>query len=231
MQNLATYFPSGLLIVFSVLLLLLSACKKDEIDTNSGPPPPAQTPHPFGYEKYFGGSERDYFNDMVLLPDSSLVATGYSVVNADTQLFLVRFDLEGQELFSQIYGGNGSDVGRQVIATDDGNILVCGTTTSFGNADQIYLLKADLNGNVLWSDDYGGTFDETGFSVTQSLDGGYAVGGHIDSSGSKQVDQYLMKVDANGAFQWHAHYGDSAIDQLTQVRQVAAIIFWGRRML
>jgi hypothetical protein len=81
----------------------------------------------------------------------------------------------------------------------DGGYIVAGITNSFGagNADA-YLIKADTNGNTLWTKTFGGTDYDTAYAVRQTADGGYIVAGGTVSFGAGTGDMYLIKTDASG---------------------------------
>lgn len=58
---------------------------------------------------------------------------------------------------AKYYGGDSLDYGMQILKTDDNNYLILGNTSSKGAGDSdVYLLKVDENGNVLWEHTYGG---------------------------------------------------------------------------
>jgi hypothetical protein len=74
---------------------------------------------------------------------------------------------------------------------------VAGYTGSFGGSD-IFLIKTDANGNIIWSKTYGGTNNDWAFSVQQTYDGGYILAGETWSFGAGRGDIFLIKTDVNG---------------------------------
>jgi hypothetical protein len=60
---------------------------------------------------------------------------------------------------------------------------------------------------VQWSRTYGGAGDECAFSIVQTMDGGYALGGCTNSYGAGGYDFWLVKTDAAGNVQWNRTYG------------------------
>jgi len=62
----------------------------------------------------------------------------------------------------------------------------------------VYLLKTDANGDVLWSRTYGGRGEDMAYSIQQTPDGGYIIAGVTSSFGAGGGDVYLLKTDANG---------------------------------
>jgi len=111
-------------------------------------------------------------------------------------------------LWTREYGGDSADYGYAVRQTTDGGFIVTGWTTSFGMGSRdVYLIKSDSLGNNLWTKTYGGTDWDEGWSVQQTLDGGYVVVGNTYSFGSGSGDIFLLKINANGDTLWSRTYG------------------------
>jgi hypothetical protein len=78
---------------------------------------------------------------------------------------------------------------------------VAGYTRSFsGGRDDVFLIKTDANGNIIWAKTYEGTDDDMdrAYAVQQTYDGGYIVAGSTRSFGAGRVDIFIIKTDANG---------------------------------
>jgi hypothetical protein len=93
--------------------------------------------------------------------------------------------------FAKIYGGTWDDWANSVQQTSDGGYILAGLTYSFGAGYyDIFLIKTDVNGNIIWAKTYGGTYWDWAYSVQQTSDGGYIVAGGDNF--------FLIKTDANG---------------------------------
>ena len=128
----------------------------------------------------------------------------------------------GDTLWTQTYGGSGDDYGQSIQQTTDGGYIIAGYTDSFGagNVD-FYLVKTDADGDVLWTQTFGGDGWDFSYSVQQTADGGYIVGGYSTSFGAGDADFYLVKTDADGVSVWAQIYGGSEHDYGHSVRQTA----------
>ena len=129
----------------------------------------------------------------------------------------------GQEVeWRQTYGEIGSDSGRSVQQTSDGGYIVTGTTVSYGNGySDLWLIKTDSGGNEEWSQTYGGSSDDSGYSVQQTTDGGYIVTGFTYSFGNGDKDLWLIKTDSGGNEEWSQTYGGSSDDSGYSVQQTS----------
>ena len=134
--------------------------------------------------------------------------------------------LSGEIEWQKTFGGSGDDVARSVIETNDGGYAVIGYTNSINGdivdktneENDFWVLKLDKNGTIEWNRTYGGSGDDKGRAIIQTLDGGYAITGpskSADGDGSNnqgQHDHWLVKLDASGSIQWEKSYGFAGHD-------------------
>jgi hypothetical protein len=113
--------------------------------------------------------------------------------------------------WTQPYGGTDWDCAQSVVQADDGGYVMAGTTKSYGAGGyDFWLVKTNANGNIQWSERYGGTNDEMAYSLIRTSDGGYAIAGWTTSYGAGSSDVWLVKTDANGNMLWSSAYGGTA---------------------
>jgi hypothetical protein len=125
-----------------------------------------------------------------------------------------------QNTFEKCYGGSNEDQSFSVIQTSDSGYIIAGFTRSFGASySDAYLIKTDINGNILWYKLYGGWYEDDALSVKQTADGGFILAGGTWSFGSGAEDIYLIRTDENGNLIWDKTYGGSEIDVAMSVSQ------------
>lgn len=74
---------------------------------------------------------------------------------------LVKFSATGNVEWSKAYGGGSFDQFSRILTCSDGNFLVMGQTMSMGaGGSDIYVVKVDGSGNVLWERTCGGSSTE-----------------------------------------------------------------------
>jgi hypothetical protein len=137
-------------------------------------------------------------------------------------VYLVRTDANGQEVWSKTFGGTGDDTANSVQVTTDGGYIIAGRTESFGaGGNDVYLIKADSDGNKIWSRTFGGTKDDRAYDVKQTTDGGYVIVGTTYSFGAGVSDVYQIKTDANGIETWSEYHGGINGDHGRKVLQTS----------
>lgn len=124
-------------------------------------------------------------------------------------------------------GGSGEDEGNDIVATPDGGYLIVGTTNSTDGAisdktttdNDIWVIKADSNGSLVWSKTYGSSQNDKGYGIVATNDGNYVVSGYV-SSGDGDVstfegfhDYWIFKISPTGDIIWEKSFGFSGSDQ------------------
>ncbi len=147
-----------------------------------------------------GGEWNDWFegDSVQQTDDGGYIVTGTHYYNStySGDAILVKTYNNGLIKWNKTFGGPGSDHGSSVQQTVDGGYIVAGGTNSFGAGDSdIYLVKADTNGDILWRRTFGGAKWDYGASVEQTKDGGFIIAGSTASSGAGKSDVYLIKID------------------------------------
>ncbi|MEW6222831.1 MAG: hypothetical protein AB1476_05970 [Candidatus Hadarchaeota archaeon] len=174
--------------------------------------------------KISGGSASESGHSVAKTSDGGYVVAGWtsSFGSGSDDVYLVKTNSAGENLWAKSHGGSGTDWGESVALAENGGYMVAGRTTSFGaGSNDFYLIKTDSAGENLWSKTYGGTADEWAFSLNATSDGGYIIGGHTSSYGAGRDDFYLVKVDASGGVLWENTYGGENNDRCFSVVQTS----------
>ena len=125
---------------------------------------------------------------------------------------LIKWDSSGQIIWNRTWGGASNDYGYGIWG-DGANLYTCGGTTSYGAGSvDMFLIKWDLDGNVLWYRTWGGTANDGSYGLWGDGAGGIYVGGYTYSSGAGSSDLALVKWDTSGNLQWSRTWGGTAYD-------------------
>jgi hypothetical protein len=174
------------------------------------------------WTKTFGGIGLDEGKHVVQTSDGGYIISGLtgSFGAGSYDLYLIKTDVNGNSLWTKTLGGTGQDEGRDVRQTSDGGYIISGLTTSFGaGGSDVYLLKTDINGVLLWAKTYGGSGTDIGNASQQTSDGGYIVAGTTDSSSTGKSDIYLIKTDNTGNSLWRKTFGGTNLEYVFSCQQ------------
>ncbi len=179
---------------------------------------------PMAWDQIYGGSDSDRCYSVHQTADGNIYLKGvtWSYGAGDSDLFLVKTDESGNELWWQTYGGAGTEFpAHQIYQNQDSSIIVGGYTQSFGVVpNDFYLVKTDLDGTELWAYTYGSDESETCYGVSQTNDGGYIMSG-CTSTPNAYYDVYLVKVNSMGIEEWNMTHGYPDKEVCYGVRQTS----------
>ena len=118
---------------------------------------------------------------------------------------------DSHDWFIKNLGGTGSDDGRSFIVTDDGYAIT--GVKSINGTDNAWLLKTDINGQVLSETTYGQNMRDYGNSIASTNDGGFIITGWRVVDNERKV--LLIKTDSNGNEIWSRTHGLCNVDTET----------------
>jgi hypothetical protein len=124
---------------------------------------------------------------------------------------LLKTDEYGIELWRKQISNTQGYFPTSIETTSDNGIIVTGFYGNYDVDQNIFLIKTDSNGEVLWEKTYGTASRERAYSVKQTSDGGFAIAGYIDLSDVNSKG-FLIKADASGNETWTQYFGGSSYD-------------------
>lgn len=102
--------------------------------------------------KNYGGTEYEYGKKVITNKDGGLYLIGSSKSfgkDGSTDVFIVKTDDQGNEIWSEVFGGSENDYGEDAIVLPDGGCAIVGSTSSYGEGgSDVYLLRLKSNGEV-----------------------------------------------------------------------------------
>ena len=202
------------------------------------------------WQKTIGGSNDDWAESIAATSDGGLVVTGLTastdldVVNkrggvGNTDVFVVKLDAAGRQLWQKTLGGTDDDGAESVIETDDGSLVIAGWTES-GDLDVTgkrgavnvrdgWIVKLDAAGRLLWQRALGGSLTDEFRSIKQSVDGSYIASGLTASNdfdikgkrtGAGNPDFWVVNIEPSGKLVWQRTVGGTLSDEASSVTEL-----------
>ncbi|MCF8256825.1 MAG: gliding motility-associated C-terminal domain-containing protein [Flavobacteriales bacterium] len=188
-----------------------------------------------------GGAGNDEAHDMARDAAGDLYITGYFSFGAQfgdesftavgsTDIFVAKVSgSTGEFIWAKAFGGAGADAGISISTVGSGGIAVTGffegqatfgsqQVTAMAGSQDIFVLRLDADGNVLWQRTGGGPDSDIPYGIATDLDGNIVTTGSFKGaanfSGQAMVsvidpileepsyDIYILKYGPQGALQW-----------------------------
>lgn len=90
----------------------------------------------------------DFGSAITATSDGGYVLAGHFITsNGTSDIVLIKLDALGNQLWLKTLGGTGSEVVSNILETEDGGLLICGTHT-IGLVPSIFLIKTNTNGEL-----------------------------------------------------------------------------------
>ncbi len=173
-------------------------------------------------QKTFGGSGNDYARSVKQTTDGGYIVAGStaSFGAGGYDVYILKLDSNENLVWQKTFGGNGNDEAYSIQQTTDGGYIVAGDTSSFGNGGyDVYILKLNSNGTLIWQKTFGGNSFDEAYSIQQTTDGGYIVAGYTHSFGAFYGDAYVLKLNSDGSLAWQKTFDRNGDDWANSVQE------------
>ncbi|MEP7129325.1 MAG: T9SS type A sorting domain-containing protein [Chitinophagales bacterium] len=187
-------------------------------------------------EGFFSGNTILQTNDHGYIFSTRTLSNDGDVSGNDAydDIWVVKIDSIGTIQWQHCYGGLGSDVPAGIIQLDNDYFIIIGLTNSppgndipfrYGSSfdNDVLAIKIDKDGNLLWSDVYGGSAEDAIRSVRKISPNLLQMVGHTTSGDGNlefvlpvygNSDGWLIRIDSNGSVLDQKRYGGESSDEL-----------------
>jgi hypothetical protein len=174
------------------------------------------------WQKTYGGTGSDWAYHIEQTSDGGYVVCGItsSFGQGLNDAWVLKIDKDGGIIWQKTYGGVKNDYLFSIRQTTDGGYIAVGYTYSFGaGGTDVWLLKLDSNGNVIWQNTYGSIYFDYGNDVQQTNDGGYIVAGDFKSGSSSSGGMWVIKTDNLGNLIWDQVFHSDGFEHGQTIKQ------------
>lgn len=198
------------------------------------------------WSKVLGGSDEDMAQEIIQTNDGGYVISGYSKSsnfdvsenNGQKDIWIVKLGANGTLLWQKPMGFLGDDEAFSIIETNDGGLFTVGyldVTASGGQGNDdgnkninhgvgdIWGIKLDTNGNIVWRRYFGGSNNDRGYSVVETDDANFIIAGVAESTDfditnpKGGYDIWAIQVSSLGNLMWEKSFGGAEIDNCFSV--------------
>lgn len=155
------------------------------------------------WAKTIGGMEEEVARSIKQTADGGFIIAGHTysflTPSANSDFYIIKTDALGDVLWMRTIGFTGEEKASDVIETNDNNYVITGTTTSLGaGGTDIYTVKLDATGNLLWSYVYGGAGNDIANSVVETSAGNLVIAGSTTGFSAGGRIPLIMTTNVSG---------------------------------
>ena len=187
----------------------------------------------------------DYPFGMKQTSDGGYIVVGWTDDGSGYDNWIVKLDPLGNVEWEKVHGGSQDEIPTGVDQTIDGGFVVAGRTSSndgdvegFHGEIDLWVLKLDLSGNLLWTNALGGSHNEWAWAICHTAEGGCVAIGLTNSTDGDvsgfpgQGAAWLVNLDASGNLIDEVPIGGSIGEEGRAIRQKSngEFIFAGASM-
>ena len=173
------------------------------------------------WSKSYGSNFLEVGKSIIQTYDSNYIFCGYTnkTQNGDYDIWIEKIDRQGNFIWEEFIGGTDWDFSYQIKQLTDSSLIISGTTYSFGNNADGYIVRLDKNGNLLWQKNIGTSFRDELKGLTFNLKHTeiVAVGETDKNFTTDSTDVYFVKLDTSGSVIIDTTYGSIKFDNAVQV--------------
>ncbi|HOY30659.1 MAG TPA: hypothetical protein PKW80_02155 [Bacteroidales bacterium] len=173
------------------------------------------------WQKTYGGANYDAAYSIIQTNDGGYAVTGYyNMLSAGTNadLWILKLDAGGNVIWQKTYGGANSDLGYSIIQTNDGGYAVSGKYNFTTNDGDLWVLKIDGSGNIMWQESFNGPYEDNATTIVQTNNGEYVLTGKT-YTGLGSYDVWAIRLNSAGSVVWQKAYGSAEPEQsITMVK-------------
>jgi hypothetical protein len=187
------------------------------------------------WSKNYGGTNQDKAKSIFQTDEGGYVVGGTSGSNNGDvtdnhgmdDAWILKLNTLGEIIWKKSFGGSSYDGISKLLSLSDGNFLALGLTSSddgdlagintvsFFGESNIWLIKLDTDGNIIWQKTYGGISHDAGYDIIAMPDGGFAIAGtEANAIGLESAyDVFVSRIDADGNELWKNTFGYDDYDR------------------
>jgi uncharacterized delta-60 repeat protein len=154
------------------------------------------------WRKVFGGEKDENGYDVIETKDRGLLVVGSSrsySKRGNNSVYITKLNQNGKLLWDRVIGGNKHDIANSVDEFANGDLLIAGSTQSFGKGrEDGYLIKLTSKGDTIWTKAIGSSAKDTINDIKILKNQDFIVAGSTKSYGNGNDDIYIVKFTKDG---------------------------------
>lgn len=179
------------------------------------------------WTKQFGTPEDEDIQWCAIDKSANIYITGSTTGNLGANnngkedVFIAKYDSDGNMLWTKQFGTSETDVARGIFADNNGFVYATGNTggkfgkEEFGKSDS-FILKLDKDGNKIFTNQFGTSGDDNGYCITAGAGNDILIcgstWGEIAGKSKGLIDIFTGQFKENGELIKYYQFGSEGVD-------------------
>lgn len=174
------------------------------------------------WKKSFGNENYNLAHSVLQLPDGGFAVAGNTLLkNKSVDAWLIKTNADGELEWDKVFGGKRWDAMADMTYTKDGSLVLAGTTSSATKRGDMWIIKVDPAGNLLWENTFGSDENEAATALVHTKDGGFLVTVDLTSPKGRQDIWMMVKLDTKGQVDWYKVIGDIDLQRVKSIQETS----------
>ncbi len=163
------------------------------------------------WSHHYGGAETDWGRRIAYIENEGFYVGGYtnSSGNGAYDFALWKIDESGEEEWFRTYGTGGWERAHGMAVTADSGVILVGETnsTTDGYTD-IYIIRTDQDGVILWENQIENPGADNALTIHQYDDSTFIIGGYLTNTTTQLWQSWVTRIKDDGSTLWTQVWGD-----------------------
>ncbi len=162
------------------------------------------------WSRIFGTAGKRYSGESVLeAPDGGIVILGTvkTGMTGPEDIFMLKLSATGDSMWTKIYDRSQYDIGRFVLSAGTSGFLAVGHSWIPDGNNRFFLIRTDLQGDTLWTREFGLLSPGDALGATVVAGGGYLLAGTNAQDSPDEFKIILYRIDDQGTLLWSKKVG------------------------
>jgi hypothetical protein len=166
------------------------------------------------WEKEYDVDLTQKTNSLTRTTDGNFILAGETGLSgtSGSRVLILKLDSEGTVIWQKIFGSNADCKFKSVLGSKTEGFYILGTKQQGSSKAQIWIIKIDDNGNLLWETTTGGSENESMTDIAETSDNGVIICGYKEIKGDHDTDAWLIKFNKKGALESQFLFGSRYIN-------------------
>ncbi|MCG3165747.1 MAG: hypothetical protein POELPBGB_01522 [Bacteroidia bacterium] len=165
------------------------------------------------WSKTYGGFNQEGGNQIISTGDGNYLFFGFTQTfgAGDRDFYLLKINPQGDVIWTKTYGSPNYEESQEIVKVESGGYLLFGHSAAFDLNHDMYSVRINEDGDIVWGETYGGNAHDGGEGALKDSEGNFLLLGRSNSFGNGE-QTYLVKTNSGGEMISENTYGSSSDD-------------------